>query len=639
MYSIRQLIRQPVKTLLGIALIATAVATACICGEQVTASKNIANQLDGIFQSAIFPTGGYTLEADTWALSYGQDHPEVVKDVSAPGLTTAYIRELTPDNRLESKNVTNPWYEAIAPYDCAMLEITLTEIGEVVPGDGTSSVKLTGVIEDVIGLQEGYPDCMGFYARLNLELTDSDDPAALDLQIGERYLVYCTGYRDLDFLLRRALCEHLAVDKLIEWREADSLVFFSPEEIKEHNSSGYGLQKIGRISIANNVTYLYDYQVEEYRSIEGNVAKPASTWSGSDYPTMVHLSGTAEEYLSSAEGAVWRDALENIQVNNHAFPVVATNDLGQLANFLTGVAEITSGREFTDEEVKNGAKVCIVSDTLAEKNGLALGDTVTMEFYDGDEDLPGQIHLADGSGNTNPVGKYYFAETTSLYEAETYTIVGIYKRGVDWVPNTSDAYAFTPNTIFVPESAVVSELERGYRGLFRTFILNNGTEETFALEAASQGYNEMLTYYDNGYSNVSGNLQSYQEMSSQILTIGGVAYVTILALFFVFFFVQQSKALVTMDSLGAGRGGQLKHLVCSGLGTFVPGTILGAGIAVAVWNWVQEKMMGDLTMVASTQQDMALLCGICFAQLVLSVGVILSIGAIKTKHTGLTKRK
>lgn len=45
-------------------------------------------------------------------------------------------------------------------------------------------------------------------------------------------------------------------------------------------------------------------------------------------PTLDKLDGTAEEFLKSENGNLWRQVLEEMAISNHGFPVLAVDKLG-----------------------------------------------------------------------------------------------------------------------------------------------------------------------------------------------------------------------------------------------------------------------------------------------------------------------
>lgn len=670
--SMKQILRQPMKSLAGIILITLAVAVLCVCLGQSIAATQTEESLNKTFQTVVFPSPEYSFGADEWALNYAASNSNVIKAVSNPGLASAYIKNLLPDNYVSHFDSSDVWEYITEPYNHAILEITLDEIGKPTPVSATKpgswqsyesefgdiSVQLIGTVNRVIMLQEDYQDCTNFIARLTLELPSTEDFEKMNLTIGERYLVYCTDFQDSDYQLRAGLCRSLDID-LANWDRYQDIEFFTEEELQSHNVAGSFYKKVGRIRIGDRITYIYDYQVPMYMSVSGTLcnqyAMPQYQFVQNEagayvqeklepvderymQPTIAHLSGTAEEFLESADGILWRETMQNIEINNHAFPVIGVDRLDYLADFSRRVANIVEGRDFTEDELNGGTRVCIISDTVAEKNGLGVGDTLDLQYYDIDEKLYYQ-QKKSGSLSANPTACFYYNQTTPLYDTQEYIIVGIYDRGVDWVATGENIYAFTPNTIFVPKASVTSEMEYRNRGFFRTFVLKNGCMDEFLAEADSNGFSGMFVSYDNGYSDIAKTLEAYQLIAKRALLIGSTTYGIILILFLFLFPMQQAKNLITMESLGAPRGKRIAHVIWGAVGILVPSTFTGLVAGILIWQYVVDALTRDMAISLSLQMDIWALAIIGCVQLVFSTVIVFFIGVLMNREKSLMKRK
>ena len=89
---------------------------------------------------------------------------------------------------------------------------------------------------------------------------------------------------------------------------------------------------------------------------------------------------TAQEVIDNTSS--WRTAMESIQVNNHSVPVLAVDFVEGMLEFASERAQVTQGRSISQEEYRDGAAVCLISETLARENGLNVGDVLPLSLYE-----------------------------------------------------------------------------------------------------------------------------------------------------------------------------------------------------------------------------------------------------------------
>lgn len=711
MKALKQLLRQPMKSLFGVALITTAVAVLCVCLGQSFAAKETEERLNETYMTAAFVESGKSAD---WLNAYAEEHPEVVQSLSYAGLASAYISELTLDNW------TQHWHKPLmltpntfAPYDTAILEIILTEISlvphvkhlvdtlgycpilgtsqykkvpfgyEIItdgPEDGADpsdepsgedglTVYLTGTVRRAVCLQEGYADPTGFTARITLHLPDQSGLDALNLAVGERYLVSGTNYRDEDWMLRHESAAQMSWNKekelpqweldTFEWRRDTSVTQVNEETGEvEYEVRVFGPGSEGTIYFTKNIEDLpllgfickigdlyHGMDLEEYakfQSVSLTIDKMQHT-DAYQQPAIARLEARLEEFLASEEGALWAEALHNAQVNNHAFAVIGVDKLRYMENFNSGEAEIVHGRDFTKEELETGARICVISKQLAEANGLTLGDTINPQFYDPDPSLAYQLPMSLNTFTPKPL--YYFCNTTQLTEAQNYTIVGIYEQNnptpslVDTSGNTVNAYGFTSNTIFVPKASVSAAMQYSESWLFKTVVIHNGALEAFQLAAIEAGLGEDFRYTDNGYAAVEESLVTYRENANRALWIGITVYTIVMALYLLLFLIQQKSVLITMETLGADRGKRICHVLSGSLWLLVPGSLLGTGIGMRLWEKVVDMLTEGSPEVLGIQLRVSSLAGIGGMQLLLAMGVVALLAVPITRGLSLMKRK
>ena len=230
MKSMKQLFRQPVKSISGILLVTLAVAILITCVGQYVATKLTMRDLDQNYNTVAVPnvtyrkdsygndTGALTADAQSQISEIISQNPQFVKKVSDVGLFSAYIPELNADNPTQYDYTGG----SIADYYfngsncCAVLVVTLTEIGDEYTQngggysyndgpEGVKSITLTcrGTVDRVIALQEGYRDpSQDMKVVLNIMAADEAAMEVLNLRVGQQYLVYTSDYKDLDHYFR-----------------------------------------------------------------------------------------------------------------------------------------------------------------------------------------------------------------------------------------------------------------------------------------------------------------------------------------------------------------------------------------------------------------------------------------------------
>ena len=645
----KQLYRQKLKTILGIFLTALAVTGLCVGVGQSMAAAQTAEALQNQFTTVALPTNAFLWidnpekvgwwgsmdmampqEVVDWMENTAQNHPDVVKTLASPGLASAYIPDLKPDSYL--RNTYYYYYPDLprlnqrfhplplgAPYSCAMLEIQLEDhtgeedrLGDTPYFDWENEYRLSdtslcgwetemrkyhgvvleGTITRVLGLSEDYPDPVGFQIRLALLLP----PETLEKLVpGERYLVYGMDYRDKDWILRQYLKDRKGIDMPSSFQE-EFLKPFSEEELEQWKAGS----QFGNYAVAR---YYGDQVFELYNSDIGSVRTASLTLKDASWlqgkpvedaqPTIVHLDGTAEEFLNSPEGASWAKALEGISVNNHAFPILGVDRLAYMADFARGRARVVEGRDFTRQELDRGEKVCILSQTLAAANGISVGDTIDLQYYQYDWDSPYQYFLESGFGTTRPTAYFYTGRTPLEAESQTYTVVGLYRNGDPWGAEEEELYGFTTNTIFTPKKAVTGTMDYGNQGLFRTMVLENGKIPQFRELVTEAGYEDLFIYHDQGYEAVEPHLAHYRSAAGRALWVGVSLWAAIMLLTVLLFTLQQKKNLEIMRRLGTPSGACIRYVMLSQGAILLPGTLLGLGAGIVLWSKVAEKLLAS----------------------------------------------
>ena len=366
MRNILQILRQPGKSLSGFILSALAAAILVVSAGQYSATVLTRANLDDRYDTLALVSSDYMQEIlgsqtsyypvmleeyREWVKDVIRTRPDLVKEEAYAGGLSAYIPELAPDNfSHHEEGFYGDGYNDGNPYRCAMLEVTLTGI-ETVPQENTSffgtgeadafvkirnwiTVLCTGVVDRVIGLEQGFASPEGKTVALKVTVYDEEALVALQLTVGQRYLVYGMDYSDVKgremgslFLSwQESLQEQLGGQLSREERMEQIGCFMTVCDYSSLPASGPDEQ--GQITTFTDMRRYYE-RVPDIDSSFTAVKIPAEEYVP-DYrvPTIARLEGEAEDYLSSEEGQLWRQALEEMEISNHGFPVLAVDKLG-----------------------------------------------------------------------------------------------------------------------------------------------------------------------------------------------------------------------------------------------------------------------------------------------------------------------
>lgn len=727
MKTIRQMLRQPMKTAAGLVLMTLAVAILCVCTGQAFAARKTADALERRFTTVALPAGlqkvdglviqpSVTLseELRVWLEETAQQHPDVVQGIMRQGVLSAWIPELSPLNYTQGKYIATEFTSGNfafhffepspdgTPYACAMLAVTLETVSEpeaitkqfmvekeMAIGDFATysdylacrqnaqvetvttgyTICLSGTITDVVSLQEGYRDPTGMTARLTMTVPDLAQLEELRLTPGQQVLVYGLDYADEDWALRGLLANENQMQPVeIDAFDPSRLKILTEDELAAYSGyradqmpyARYGdllltkakYERVNAISMTLTLP-LSQREYEAVRDEDGHLlaVQEVKTITCSDVngemvtvsreeyskryavPTISVLEGSVEDFLRSDAGELWRAALERDAVNQSAFAVIGVDKLGYMADFARQDAQIVAGRDFTEAECSGGERVCILHEALAAANGLTLGDTVTMHFYQTDAALPYQE-----VGKLNPAASLYY-DTTPLTETAEYTVVGLYRTGEMWCDVSENEYGFSPNTLFVPKASVQTAMEERDSVLFTTPVIVNGQLDAFRTLAAQAGYLECFVYHDQGYAEIAGNFNDYEVLAQRVTVIGAAVYAVILLIFLLLYPHAQGKSAAVMESLGAPFGQRFAHVLLSAAALLAPASLLGGTMGVLLWQSVVSTMKAHVETSVSLQMDVGTLALIALAQLAVAVGLSALVSARAAASKGMALRR
>ena len=685
MNPMHQLTRRPVKAAFGALLLALAGVILALSGGQFWAAVQTRAGVEETYTTVAVVTGGKrqlvssgdivyedigpTYEANEFLKEAAQKGWSIIRGQATMGLAGGYSPKLTPLTTFYQMDVdssdTRIDNDEDVPYNFAILEIEITEVGEervYYPREYDTGAFFNWVVSGkVLGVQAmsgDWNDPTGRNANFYLQITGESDAAGKALQAGQRILVFTHNYRDLDFEQRCLIAEDLRLsgyevdprsldieNNLIRYADRTTAITITdgegnpwPDDAPLYkdpvtgNESTIDLRRLNTIAFnvddCSQPWTLYDEQwnVEEQKW-EWTVQRVIAYDTDYDLASFTILPEgvTAEEMIASSP--TWQKAMESVRVNSHSVPVLAVNHLEALADFAAGTTMVTQGRSISQKEYSSGAPVCLISESLARENGLNVGDPLPLSLYEFDRDLWYNFVC-----EYNPRPTCYLPDQGFRQETE-YTIIGLYRQSSEWVTTPT---SFTPNSVFVPEKSVTCQTVYGNYGVWSSLVLQNGTIDQMEARLAENGLGGTVTYYDQGYSNIVESLDGYTRVSRTVLCVCLALWAVVLAAYCVLLPMQEGKTALRMWTLGAKRRDIAGQIWMPSALMAAAGTVIALAVSIPGMSWATDKIQAltgsDLTLTVSTGQTVAL----CAGALAIALAVI-ALVSVSTAQRGIRK--
>ena len=683
MNPLHQLTRRPVKAAFGVLLLALAGAILCLSGGQYWAAVQTRATVERTYTTVAVITGlgsseettnstdGTSADAEslressaTGAAIFFQEPEQqswdIIRSRPTVGMVSGYSPCLRPAISLYTGHRGSD-----APYGCSIVEIradTVTEVNNDWFGEsGTAVWQLDGQVLGIYGLNDAFRDPSGQRASVTL-CQEYDDPAKLlHPEAGKRYLLLSRSYTDDEWYLRQHVADFIFMDTNVQsdpWSldilgnlirydqranpdgtkycrpardgeftdDAEGLVELAPEElIYSDPVTGIEVTSIdpdafGQFSFAVDALKDTGEIMVEDPQQPGNWHPETVDYTQYNLPSIQELPDgvTAQEVIDSTSS--WRMAMESIQTNNHSVPVLAVDSVEGMLEFASGRTQITQGRSISQDEYRDGAAVCLISETLARESGLDVGDTLPLSLYEKEKNL-----MPTMVGDSDPTASYYLPQRGFQQETE-YTIIGLYRQSSEWSETVA---SFTPNSVLTPKKSVTCAMETGDcaieaspSGLWGTMILKNGTAGQMEARLAENNLAGTVTYYDQGYSGIMESLDGFSRVSRTVLWVGLALWVVVLAAYCVLFPLQEGKTALRMWTLGTVKRDITGSIWLSSAAVAVIGTVIALAVSIPGMSWaigkLQELTGSELTMSVSPWQTAAL----CAVVLVLELAAV-----------------
>ena len=474
-------------------------------------------------------------------------------------------------------------------------------------------------VEELILFNDIYTDSVySDFKHVNLRITFVHKEP-ISLKVGDRCIFYIDNYRDsMNGFGPQGPSASCTTGSFYGSLDYDSLpTFFIDNKFRtvDITDTIYGTTEYSYTD-SNGIIHTYEIETEK-----GHTA----TTNGAYMPIISKIDGTLEEFLADPENEDWKNLFTQLEIMNGCLPVVGTDCLeGQYA-FVTDKAKIIDGRFFTDAEYENGEKVLIISKEVAEDSNLKVGDKIKLS----------QFHLTEEAGRT----KSYYEERALYYDREAnininpavgsftsipkfttvdeeFTIVGIYDHSEDW---TTNMFAFTPNTVFMPKSAQIgggyggisiketieytheitgepvtstTVYRNGAEGVGLVVEIKNGMMDEFKQEIAETDMDGKFLVFDQGYEESIIPARLLASMGRNLFIIVVSGWILLLILYVLLYQTKQNKTLGIMRSIGATSGKTRRYIFICGIIPAILGVTIGTALSMSFIKYSQSWILG-----------------------------------------------
>ena len=324
----------------------------------------------------------------------------------------------------------------------------------------------------------------------------------------------------------------------------------------------------------------------------------------SGFPVAEQYDGDPEAFFETTSHELWREYREAWQLQSHALPLIGTERLETMYAFLSGEALITEGRSFSEEEYEAGSKVIILSDMMAERCGIQVGDTIPLSQYLLQNEDYVMASIKGERLNNPTVGHMQIDQHPN--ETEDFRVVGLYHLEASWTDGT---YAITPNTLFTPRKAQIpggfgtipektdDEHPEDLYGIYLSIELENGSLDDFQLALEQSSYIDQFYPFEQGFENVQKNMNGLAENSARLFVIALFGWALFALLYLLMFQSAEKHTMGTMRSLGVRPAGAALYLFGGGALIALTGTALGVlvsnfALKITEQNILQEALTG-----------------------------------------------
>ena len=324
--------------------------------------------------------------------------------------------------------------------------------------------------------------------------------------------------------------------------------------------------------------------------------------------------------------------LERQLRNRNAATVRRTQDMRMIPLFAKGKAKTYEGRVLTPADM--GKRVCVISNGLAQRNRLSVGDTVRLSLADGCYTIGsiGGMEFAEGweSGNQSDT------DTPLTYGAyEEYEIVGVYTQAAR---RSINSLYFPYGDIFVPaEEGSAAAVTKPYTFSFK---VPGPDYQNFLTEfqPVLDEYGYTLVVEDTGWDDVKESFYTMQTRRQLMLLCAAAAFAASVLIFAVLLAAHCSYEYGLRRLLGADRRESLGIYGAVFAFTAIPGGIAAVAAAWTMAVHLMEKALAaDKTVPLPTNAQCAGMLALWAGAALLAALAVVLVLAWRAERKGLLK--
>ena len=320
------------------------------------------------------------------------------------------------------------------------------------------------------------------------------------------------------------------------------------------------------------------------------------------------LEGEPENYLETEKYAGVRQMIEIMEADRHTLDVHYVEDMRGVKRYQDGTLQLTRGRMLTREDSLAHDPVCIIPESMAQRLGLELGDTIRLKL--GDTLLEQFVPMGAVSYST--------LRYPENWTEQTFTIVGTFTEGgLKRLPTEETFWAFGDNAVLVPLSFLPETADtenHAYKPTELTFVVDDADSiipfrDEVLPRLLDMGYT--IRFSDSGWPAVREQLTQAGGLGLVKLCAFSVSAVLVLLLTVYLYILRKKKEYAVMRALGCPSPQARQSLLFPLLALAVPAVLLGSVGAAVYTRYAAETNAAEFAAMGLTM-DTSVPLGVVF---------------------------